>query len=85
MSEAERRRLDDLAATSDSIREDARRIDRLEGEKQQLAPGDPRGDELSREVERLADAVEHKSRMERALHAADAEPDGGDPGRQRSN
>ena len=85
MSSVERRRREDLAATSDSIREDARRIDRLEGEKQALAPGDPRGDELSREVERLADDVEHKARMERHLHKADPEPDGGESGHSRSN
>ena len=76
MREAERRRRDDLAATSDSISEDARRIERLEERKRALDPTDPRADTLSVEVEELAAGVTRKSRMERQLAADDAEADG---------
>ena len=85
MAKDERSRREDLAATADSIRADARRIDRLESEKQQLAPGDPRGDTLSREVERIADGVGRKARIERALHESDPEPDGAAPADRRSH
>ena len=76
MREAERRRREDLAATSESISEDARRIERLEETKRSLDPTDPRADTLSIEVEELAAGVTRKSRMERHLAAADPEADG---------
>jgi hypothetical protein len=74
--EAERRRRDDLAATSESISEDARRIERLESKKRSLDPTDPVADTLSIEVEELAAGVARKSRMERHLAADDLEADG---------
>ena len=76
MREAERRRRDDLAATSDSISADARQIDRLEARKRSLDPTDPRADTLSIQVEELAAGVARKSRMERHLAADDPEADG---------
>ena len=76
MREAERRRREDLAATSDSISEDARRIGRLEERKRALDPADPHADTLSIEVEELAAGVERKARMERHLAAGDPEADG---------
>lgn len=79
MREDERRRRDDLAATSDSISADAQRIDRLEERKRSLDPTDPRADTLSVEVEELAIAVARKSRMERRLAADDPEADGAEP------
>jgi hypothetical protein len=60
-------RMDDLAATSDSLREDAREVVDIEEEKQDLDPGDPRLTTLSREAERLAGQVQQKSRIERDL------------------
>ena len=63
--DAERR--DDLAATSDALREDAERVVKIEDEKQHLDARDPRVDELSREAERIAGQVQQKSRIERDL------------------
>ena len=84
MKPADDERHEDMAATSDSIQEDARRIDRLEAEKRGLQPDDPRADALSREVELLADRVHRKARIQRALY--DEEPASGDPqGRSRTN
>jgi hypothetical protein len=60
-------RMDDLAATSDSIRDDARQVVDLEEQKQDLEPGDPRLTTLSREAERLAGQVQQKTRIERDL------------------
>ena len=76
MRDAERRRREDLAATSESITDDARRIERLEDRKRSLNPTDPRADTLSVEVEELAAGVARKSRMERHLAADDPEADG---------
>ena len=70
-------RMDDLAATSDSVREDARQVVEIEEEKRDLPAGDPRLTTLSREAERLAGQVEQKSRIERDLADAvngDREP-----------
>ena len=70
-------RMDDLAATSESLREDAEQIDQIEAEKQDLDAGDPRLTALSREAERLAGQVQQKSRIERDLAEAvndDEEP-----------
>jgi len=69
--------MDDLAATSDSVREDARQVVEIEEEKRDLPAGDPRLTTLSREAERLAGQVEQKSRIERDLADAvngDREP-----------
>ena len=60
-------RMDDLAATSESLREDAGQIVYIEAEKQDLDAGDPRLTALSREAERLAGEVQQKSRVEREL------------------
>ena len=64
---SERERREDLAATSDSLQEDARRVAEIEDEKQDLDPEDPRLDELSSQAERIAGDIERKSRIERAL------------------
>jgi hypothetical protein len=64
-------RMDDLAATSDSLREDAREVVEIEDEKQGLAADDPRLTKLSREAERLAGQVQQKSRIERDLAEAE--------------
>ena len=70
-------RREDLAATSDSLREDAQRVVEIEDTKQGLEADDPRVISLSNEAERLADSVQRKSRIERDLAgsiAGDAEP-----------
>lgn len=72
------RRRDDLAATSESIHDDAQQIARIEEEKQGLEIGDPRLTSLSNEAERLAGHVQHKSRVERALSEGRA-AESGDP------
>jgi hypothetical protein len=71
-------RQDDLDATAESLREDAKRISDIEERKQDLDVGDPRVDALSNEAERLAGQIQHKSRIERQI--SDGDPvDGPDP------
>lgn len=60
-------RRDDLAATSESLQDDAERVVDIEHEKQELDAGDPRVDTLSNEAERLAGQIQEKSRIEREL------------------
>ena len=67
-------RREDLAATSESLQDDAERVVDIEHEKQDLDPADPRVDTLSREAEGLAGEIQQKSRIEREL-AADIEKD----------
>ena len=57
----------DLAATSESLVGDAERLVDIEKEKQGLDAADPRVDVLSIEAERIAMAIEQKSRIERDL------------------
>ncbi len=64
--EGEERR-EDLAATSESVEDDAERLVEIEHEKQGLDPADPRVDTLSIEAERLAGQIQQKSRLERQL------------------
>ena len=75
-------RMDDLAATSESLREDAGHIVDIEAEKQDLDSGDPRLTTLSREAERLAGEVQQKSRVERDLAES---VNGDDEAPRRSN
>ena len=67
MPRPDEERRDDLAATSESLREDAGQIVDIEAEKEDLDSGDPRLTALSREAERLAGEVQQKSRVERDL------------------
>jgi hypothetical protein len=79
----EDRRREDLTATSESLKEDSRRLFDIEDEKQELDIDDPRLDELSSQAEQLAGEVQRKSRVERALsEEGPTEPDGPPP---RSN
>jgi hypothetical protein len=73
-------RRDDLAATSESLHDDAHRVAEIEEEKQGLEPGDPRLIELSNQAERLADGIAAKSRIERDL----ADGSGDSPGEEAS-
>lgn len=57
----------DLRASEDSIREDAKQVLRLEEAKSKLDPGDPQVDEISEDVERVAAAIAVKSRAEREI------------------
>jgi hypothetical protein len=58
---------EDLDATSESLEADARRLVRIESEKQHLERGDQRLAALSIEAERLAGDIQHKSSIERDL------------------
>lgn len=79
----ERDRQEDLDATAESLRHDAKQVVEIEERKQGLAAGDPRVDTLSAEVEQLAGQIQRKSRLQREL--SDREPaDDADPG-GRSN
>jgi hypothetical protein len=79
-SQDQERRREDLAATSESMHDEARQIEKIEAEKQKLDVGDPRLATLSRDAERLAGQFARKSRVERAISeggAADrGEPEG---------
>jgi len=76
-------RQEDLAATSESIHDDAGRLARVEDQKHGLDVGDPRLIALSKEAERLAGNVARKSRVERALSegrtVTEAETEAGPP------
>jgi len=74
---------DDLAATEESIRDDAQRVVEIEDRKGELEPDDPRVADLSAEAQHLATQLARKTHVERAI--ADSEP--GEPGTtdRRSN
>jgi hypothetical protein len=72
----------DLKATSDSIRRDAERLAEIERRKTELAPSDPRVDELSSEVERLVSDISDKAKAESELAESQG---GGSPLNERSN
>lgn len=77
MNRDDETRQEDFAATSDSLREDALRVAEIEERKQGMDVSDPRVDTLSVEAERIAGALQRKSRVERDL-AADAGPESDD-------
>jgi hypothetical protein len=60
-------RNDDLRSTEESIRQDAREIERLEDEKQAMPAGDPRLGSVSGRVERVSGELRDKASTERAL------------------
>ena len=58
---------EDLRATSESIQDDAGRLEAIEEEKAGVETDDPRLATLSREAERLAHGIAAKATVERAL------------------
>ena len=58
---------DDLRATSESISNDARRVDALEKEKTALDPEDPQVQVISKKVESVIGAMQDKAVAETAL------------------
>ncbi|MFL5642732.1 MAG: hypothetical protein ACJ77V_01995 [Chloroflexota bacterium] len=58
---------EDLRATSESIQHDARQVEALEREKEQLDPGDPRVEAISKKVEQLIAAMQAKAAAETDL------------------
>ncbi len=58
---------DDLRSTADAVRAEARDIERLEAEKAELEPDDPRVSAISGRVELLAKRLERKASAEREL------------------
>ena len=63
MSERE----DDYKATVESIRQDAREIERIEQQKAALEPDDPATRTLSARAEALAETLHHKTLAEQDL------------------
>jgi hypothetical protein len=59
--------IEDLRATSDSIRADVSRLATIEGEKLALDPGDPLTDRLSAEAVDLADRIQRQTKAERQI------------------
>jgi hypothetical protein len=59
----------DLKATESSIRTDARRLEHLEGAKEEMEPTDPEVDVLSEQAEEIASRVLGKAVAERELAA----------------
>jgi hypothetical protein len=57
----------DLRATSDSIRADARRLAAVEDQKEHLEPGDPETERLSSEAVELAERITHQTKAERQI------------------
>ena len=58
---------EDFRATSDSIQEDARRVDALEKEKRALDPQDPKVGVISKKVQAVVDGMQDKAAVETAL------------------
>lgn len=58
---------EDLRATSESIRDDADQLKRLEAQKTSLDPADPLVLDLSRQIEALVYRIAEKARAERDL------------------
>ena len=57
----------DLRATSDSIRADARRLEAIEAQKADLAAEDPDADRLSAEAVELAERIELQAKAEQQI------------------
>ena len=64
---SKRRAEEDLRATSDSIARASERIAGLEQEKRNLAPEDPRVEELSAEVVALTEGLRREGALEHEL------------------
>ncbi len=60
---------EDLRATEESILSDAALVMALEEEKMALDPADPRVDQLSVQIQKLAGGIEDKAKVERSLSA----------------
>jgi hypothetical protein len=58
---------EDLRATSESIRDDAEQLKRLEAQKSSLDAADPLVLDLSRQIEALVHRIADKARAERDL------------------
>lgn len=58
---------EDLQATSDSIQQDADRLEALEQAKQELDPRDLRHAEITGQVEELGETIRSKAAVEREL------------------
>lgn len=58
---------DDFRATAESVAQDAQDIKRIEDEKVELDPADPRVDQLSAQVEEIAEQLHQKTKAERDL------------------
>lgn len=58
---------DDLRSTEDSIRRDAELVKTLEDQKAALDPADPRVEQLSIRIERVAIGLQGKTAAEREL------------------
>jgi hypothetical protein len=64
---------DDFRATAEDVAQDAREIKRIEDEKAELDPADPRAATLSAQAEQLAEQLHHKTLVERDLAETAAE------------
>ena len=70
---------DDLRSTEDAVRQDAREIERLEAEKQDMDAGDARVGSISSRVERVSRQLHEKASTEHAI--ADESEETDDPDR----
>ena len=59
--------MDDLRATSESIRSDVRKLERIEETKGELTPGDDDLTRLSSEAVELAERIERQAKAERQI------------------
>jgi hypothetical protein len=58
---------DDFQAKAESATQDAKELERIEREKEELDAGDPRAASLSNEAEQTAEQLHHKTSAERDL------------------
>lgn len=64
---------EDFRTTAEDIAQDAHEIKRIEEEKVELDPADPRAATLSVQAERIAEQLHHKTQAERDLADTAAE------------
>lgn len=64
---------EDFRSTAEDIARDAREIERIEQEKVELDPADPRAAALSAQVEEIAEQLHHKTLAEQDLVETAAE------------
>ena len=58
---------EDFKATVENIAQDAKELERIEEEKARLDPADPRASSLSARAEEIAEALHHKTLVQRDL------------------
>jgi hypothetical protein len=67
---------DDFRSTAEDVGQDAKELEKIEQEKSELDPGDPRARSLSEKAEDLAEELHRKTHVQRDLSDTAAEGGG---------